>query len=123
MDERIFLGGAFANIIIGKPYEIVTESYLESMNFETYDFAEKHAKYLMTKFLRALLYLNKNSRHSTTSWQAIPIQDFSEEWWDESIEVINEKLFEKYNIPLKIREFVNKNFQPKNEDSIINFEK
>ncbi len=121
MNESAGLGGAFSDILIAAPNEAATETFLESGSFETKIEAQKHAKYLMTKFCRALLYLNKFSQHSTTSWGAIPIQDYSEYWWDSSIEEINKQLFIKYNIPKNIECFVNKNIQTKSEINIINF--
>ncbi len=122
MSEKTGLGGAFSDIIIASPYEACTETYLESGKFDSYVTAKKHAKYLMTKFARALLYMNKFSQHSTSSWGAIPIQNYNEDWWNLSISEINEKLFEKYNIPQNIRDFVNKNIQTKSESNIVNYE-
>ena len=75
----------------------------------------------MTKFARALLYVNKYSQHSTTSWGAIPVQDYSETWWGKSISEIDYELFEKYDVPINIREFVVSNFQTKSESNIINY--
>ena len=121
MSESSGLGGAFSDIIIGFPNEACTETYLESGSFDCFNTAKKHAKYLFTKFARALLYLNKFSQHSTTSWDAIPIQDYSEDWWDKSISEIDEYLFDKYNIPNEIRIFVRKNIQTKSETNIVNF--
>ena len=105
------------------PGEACTETYLESGLFDSFEIAQKHAKYLMTKFCRALLYVNKFSQHSTSSWGAIPIQDYSEEWWSETIDKIDEHLFDKYCIPEEIRKFVIKNIQTKNESNIVNFKK
>lgn len=119
--EKNGLGGSFSDIVIGFPQQACTETYLESGEFDDYDTAKKHAKYLMTKFLRALLYLRKYSQHSTTSWGAIPIQSYKEKWWDESIEKIDEKLFQKYNIPDEVKQFVYKNIQTRTEKNIINF--
>jgi hypothetical protein len=76
----------------------------------------------MTQFARALLYVNKHSQHSTTSWGAIPIQDYSESWWDKSIAEIDEELITKYNIPENIEKFIRKNIQVKTESNITNFE-
>lgn len=121
MSEKTGLGGAFSDIIIGFPNDICTETYLESGCFNSLDKAKKHAKYLLTKFARALLYANKYSQHSTTAWGAVPVQDYSEKWWNESIEKINEYLFEKYSVPKNIIDFVNNNIQTKNETNIINF--
>ena len=121
MSEKTGLGGAFSDVIIANPFESCTETYLESGCFNTYDDAKKHAKYLMTKFARALLYMNKTSQHSTNAWSSVPVQDFNESWWTLSIKEINEKLFDKYNVPKDIRDFVNKNIQLKDESNIINF--
>lgn len=121
MSEKTGLGGAFSDIIIGKPNEACTETYLESGCFDTPDLVRKHAKYLMTKFCRALLYVNKFSQHSTTAWGAVPVQNYQEEWWNLSIKEIDEKLFEKYQVPNDIKEFVFKNIQTKIEGNIINF--
>lgn len=121
MSEKTGLGGAYADIIVAKPYEICTETYQESGCYEDLDSARKQAKYLMTKFARALLYVNKLSQMSTTAWGAVPIQDFSEEWWDESIEIINKKLMEKYHVPNDIVDFVEENIQGRSEDNIVNF--
>ena len=93
MSATAGLGGAFADIIVAKPYEICTETYLESGCFDNLDKAQKHAKYLMTKFARAMLFVNKTSQHSTTAWGDVPSQDYSEEWWNKSIAEIDECLF------------------------------
>ena len=123
MDEqKNGLGGAFADIIIALPGEICTERYLVSGSFDDKETAQKHAKYLMTKFARALLYMNKTSQHSTTAWGAIPVQDYSESWWGESISSIDNHLFKKYNIPTSVKKYVEDNIQPKQETNIINFE-
>lgn len=79
MVRKFGLGGAYSDIIIASPNVATTETWLESGNFDTFDLARKHAKYLMTTFARALLYINKHSQHSTTAWGAVPIQDYSEE--------------------------------------------
>lgn len=121
MSEGSGLGGSYANIIIAKPFEICTETYQESGKFSTFDMARKHAKYLLTKFARALLYVNKVSQMSTTAWGAVPIQDFSEPWWDKSIKEIDDELMKKYDVPQHVIDFIYKNFQTKDESNIVNF--
>lgn len=121
MCETSGLGGAFSDIIIASPNEACTETYLESGPFDSIHTAQKQAKYLMTKFCRALLYVNKFSQHSTSSWGAIPTQTFQEPWWNESISQIDEHLFDKYNVPENIKEFVRNNIQEKSEKNIVNF--
>lgn len=115
------LGGAYADIIIGSPHEICTETFQESGCFDDYETAKKHAKYIMTKFARALLFVNKVSQMSTQAWGAVPIQDYHEPWWNEPISAIDEHLFEKYGVPSNIKDFVKKNIQEKTTENIVNF--
>lgn len=121
MSEDSGLGGAYSDIIIASPNVATTETWQESGQFENFEQAKKHAKYLMTRFTRALLYINKHSQHSTTAWGAVPIQNYSETWWDESIELLEYRLFDKYNIPEDVRQFVIDNIQQKSEANIVNF--
>lgn len=121
MDEKAGLGGAYSDIIIGRPHEISTETYQEQGPFETITDAKKHAKFLMTKFARALLYINKHSQHSTTAWGAVPVQDYCEAWWDKSINEIDNALMKKYKIPSKIKDFVMENIQIKSERNITGY--
>lgn len=121
MSDNGYLWWAFSDIIIWLPNEACTETYLESWCFDDYETAKKHAKYLMTKFCRALLFMNKTSQHSTTSRWAIPQQDYSEARWDKSIKEINDELFKKYKIPEDVMDYVNKNIQTRNESNILNY--
>lgn len=121
MSEQAGLGGAYSDVIIAKPYEIVTETYQEQGSFVTIADAKKHAKFLMTKFARALLYLNKHSQHSTTAWGAVPVQDYSEAWWKKSVKEIDIELIKKYKIPEKIKQFIIANIQEKSEKNIVNY--
>ena len=119
MDGK-YLGGSYSDIIIAEPFEICTETYQEQGAYSTKDEARKHAKYILTRFARALLYMNKHSRHSTTAWGAVPVQSFTEPWWDQSIDDIDKRLMEKYNIPSSIQKFVFENIQERGENNIIN---
>lgn len=119
--KGVGLGGAFADIIIANPKDVTTETFTEPGNFKDFDTAKKHAKYLMTRFVRALLYVNKHSLHSRSAWGAVPIQDYSEHWWDESIEQLEVRLFDKYKVPNDVRSFVIENIQQKSEKNIVNY--
>jgi superfamily II DNA or RNA helicase len=121
MSEDTGFGGAFSDIIIAYPNVATTETWQESGLFENFEQAKKHAKYLMTRFTRSLLYVNKHSQHSTTAWGAVPIQDYTESWWHESIQQLENRLFDKYNIPADVRRFVLENIQKKTESNIVNF--
>lgn len=117
------LGGAFADIIIAGPNEASSESYQESGCFSSFDEAQKHAKYLMTQFCRALLFINKFGQDSPRAWGAVPCQNYSEDFWNGSIAEIDEALMNKYNVPQNIRDFVKNNIQARTEKNIINFQK
>ena len=122
MDEKKYYGGTFSDIIIGYPSECCTETYLESGGFDTKFFAVCHAKYLLTKFARALLYLNKYTRvNSSSAWASVPVQDYHEDFWNGTIAEIDVALMDKYNVPNNIRQFVFANIQTKTEDNIVNF--
>ena len=123
MSESAGLGGAFSNIIIAEPNVICTETFLISGVFDTFDIAQKHSKYMMTAFFRGLLFMNKYSQHSTTSWGSIPMQTYEEDWWNKDISTINMELFKKYNIPQDIVNYVNANIQKRTESNIVNFDK
>lgn len=123
MSEKSGLGGAYSDIIIGKPNDICTETFVECGVCDTFRDAKCFAKYAMTKFVRALIYINKVSQQSSRSvWTCVPKQTFSETWWDKSISEIDEQLFAKYNVPADITEFVRKNIQTKDESNIINLQ-
>lgn len=120
-----YLGGAYADIIVTLPNEVCTENFLESGQFDTFQEARCHAKYLMTKFCRALLYRNKNSQdNSRDKWISVPIQTYTEDWWvTDDIDELDSHLFDKYKVPQNIRKFVMKNIQTKTIANIINYSK
>lgn len=115
------LGGAYSDIIIAYPGEATLGTFIESGSFEDFDHVRKHAKYLMTRFYRGLLFANKHSIINSTALDAIPIQNYNESWWEKDIDYIETKLFEKYNIPDNIRIFITENIQKKSESNIVNF--
>ena len=114
------LGGAYADIYIAQPNDACTETYLECGSFDSEREAMYLAKYLMTRFTRALIFKHKFSHNNTrVAYTSVPKQDFTEDWWNLSIEEINEKLFDKYGIPQDVRDQVNANIQTKDESNII----
>ena len=75
----------------------------------------------MTRFVRALLFAKKNSQdNSKEKWISVPVQDYSEDWWNLSIDEIEEHLFDKYSIPEDIRIFVREKIQKRDESNIRN---
>ena len=121
MDKGTGIGGSYADIAIAEPKDICSYSYNVCGGSDTKEDAVKIAKYMLTKFFRALLAYNKMGKHATSeTFLAIPTQDFHEDWWNESIAQIDEHLFDKYNVPDNIRSFVRSNIQTRSEDNIIN---
>ena len=118
-----YLGGTYADIIIGYPNEICTETYMETGKFDNLELAKCHAKYLMTKFARCLLMDNKYAHDCYQSaWKSVPIQNYSEDFWkSDDIDYIDECLFDKYSLPEHLREFIRKNIQPRTVRNIINY--
>lgn len=121
MSESTGLGGAYSNIVIASPNEACIETFQESGAFDSYKTAERHAKYLLTKFARACLYINKFSQHTTSAWGSVPIQNYKEKWWDKPISELDDELFKKYKIEKKICDFIKNNFQTKDESCIVNY--
>lgn len=115
------IGGAYADVMIASPKEICSYSFNVCGVSENKDNAIFAAKYLLTKFLRAMLAINKKGKDATSeNFKGVPAQDFHEDWWNESIAKIDERLFDKYNVPPNIREFVRNNIQTRTEENIIN---
>ena len=93
-------------IILGKPGEVCTETFLQIGKFENAEIAENCLSYIKTKFFRALLFFNRHSLNiSKKSFELIPIQDFSQKWNDE-------KLYKKYNFEQKEIDFINSIIKP-----------
>lgn len=115
------LGGAYADIIIAFPKEATLGTFIESGGFDDYNTAKKHAKYLMSRFYRAALYVNKHSIINSTAYGSVPVQNYTEDWWNSTIDEIDEHLFEKYNLPEHLRQYIRDNIQRKSERNIVNF--
>lgn len=93
-------------IIIGLPNEISTETFLLIGPFETKYIAENCLSYTKTKFYRALLYFNRIQKNlSQSTFNLIPLQDFSEPWTDE-------KLYRKYGLTEEEIAFVDSMIRP-----------
>jgi hypothetical protein len=74
--------------------------------FETENEAKNFLKYLQTNFVRGCLAINKFAQSlNSGELRAIPLVDFNEEWDDE-------KLYEKFKVSEKEREFIEKIILP-----------
>ena len=121
MDVNAGLGGAFADIIIAEPNDVCSMTYNTCGEFDDYETAKKHAKYMMTTFFRGLMFMNKDVKTSSrTAYTSVPVQDYKEDWWSGTIESIDKHLYEKYNA-MDLMVFFLENIQIKSENNIINF--
>ena len=78
-------------LIIGQPLEVCTETFLRIGNFTEELMAENCLAYIHSKFFRALLFFNRIQKNlSRSTFNLIPMQDFSKRWTDK-------QLYAKYN--------------------------
>lgn len=73
-------------IIIGRPGEICTETFLAIGPFDTEKECLNCLIYMNTNFFRALLYFGKGTMHVTSSvFSYIPLLNFNESWNDDKL--------------------------------------
>jgi len=95
-----------ATVRVLNPGEICTFSYLTVGCFGTIQEAENLKSYLLSKFVRFLLLQSISSIHITkNNFQFVPMQDFTEPWYDE-------KLYKKYNINSEDIAFIDSLIRP-----------
>lgn len=106
--------------ILGKPYlgkkeTICTDSLIPIGGFDNEIEMNNLYKYLRTKFLRFMVGVLKSSQNIyQTVYKFAPIQDFTENSdidWSNSIDSIDEQLFEKYNLLEEEREYIKKSIK------------
>lgn len=87
-----------------------TESFLSIGAFETKIEAENAAKYVQSKFTRALLGVLKVTQDITPAkWKYVPLQDFtpnSDINWSTSIRDIDQQLYKKYGLSQQEIDFI-----------------
>lgn len=119
MAANIGLGGSYSNICVAVPGDACSETFIEFGPFASQNEAIKAAKYFMTKFFRALLFLAKDSQNTAKDkYRYIPLPDFSDQIWQSKITELDPALFELYDIPAVTREFILQNVQPRSEANI-----
>lgn len=93
-------------LIIGKPNEMCTETFLQIGGFTNLETTNNCLSYIKTKFFRALLFYNRHSLNiSKESFNLIPIQDFSKPWTDE-------ELYAKYGLTQEEIDFIESMIRP-----------
>ena len=114
MASGIF-GEAISQPLVGTPGMTSTPTYLRVGMFKTKLEAENCAKYIKTKFSRAMLGIKKvTPDNAVPVWENVPVQDFtsnSEIEWSKPISEIDQKLYEKYKLSKEEIAFIEENVQ------------
>ena len=93
-------------IIVGKPNEICTETFLLVGPFENEQQQQNCLAYMQTDFFKILLFFGKGTMQVTKSvFDLIPLQDFNEAWTDE-------KLYAKYDLSPDEITFIERTIRP-----------
>ncbi|MDR0696831.1 MAG: restriction endonuclease, partial [Christensenellaceae bacterium] len=97
---------------IGLPGQICTETFLRIGCFVSEIDAQHCMKYMTSKFFRLLVGIKKNTQHtSASSYELIPMQDFTENSdidWAKTVNEIDEQLSRKYDLTKEQIEYINK---------------
>ena len=95
-------GEVLPDAIFGGPNDGATVTYISVGIFSTPMESENCAKYLKTKFVRALLGILKVTQDNTPGkWEYVPLQDFTAESdidWSKPISEIDIQLYDKYGL-------------------------
>lgn len=119
MSDSIGLGGSYANICVARPGDVCSETFIEFGPFSDHDETIKMAKYFMTKFFRALLFLAKDSQNTARDkYKYIPVPDLSLPFWQRKVADLDQELFDYYRVPRSSQDFILQNVQPRNESNI-----
>lgn len=95
-------------IIIGRPNEIATETFLMIGPFDNELRAKNCLSYIKTKFFRSLLYFNRIQKNcSKETFNLIPLVSFLEEWNDK-------KLYEKFKLTKYEIQYIENNVKEMN---------
>lgn len=93
-------------VMIQRPNEVTTATYLVLGSFKTEKEALNYASYIKCKFSRFLIQLTLSSMHITRSnFQFVPLQDFTRPWTDE-------ELYAKYGLTDEEIQFIESMIRP-----------
>lgn len=118
---KLFFGKAFNSFrtihpktIKGHPGTLCTETFLNIGDFNTENEMLNCATYMETKFFRALYHYNRASFiGSSSTFDFIPLQDFSKSWTDE-------ELYKKYKLTEEEIAYIENNIDPMgNQDDLV----
>lgn len=95
---------------VGYPQEGAADTFLSAGKFLTEVEPKNLAKYMKTKFFRALLGIKKVTQHCPPAvWEMIPLQDFtinSDIDWSKSVKEIDLQLYNKYGLDEQEIDFI-----------------
>lgn len=95
-------GEELTDPVIGFPGEGSSDTYLSAGPFGTEIEARNLARYMKTKFFRALLGVKKVTQHCPPHvWEMVPLQDFtsnSDIDWSKPVKEIDQQLYKKYGL-------------------------
>ena len=96
--------------LVGEPLVGHTDTFLTIGGFDTKVEAMNVLQYIKTKFARTMLGVLKITQHNSRStWQNVPLQDFtanSDIDWSKSISAIDQQLYRKYGLDQSEIDFI-----------------
>lgn len=99
-------GKVIGNITEGAPDTICSGTYLMVGPFSSKEEMKNAKSYMVTKFFRALVAINKISQNASYKvYETVPMQDFSKPWTDE-------ELYAKYNLTQEEIDFIESMIKP-----------
>jgi len=102
--------------LVSAPGTGFTQTFMSVGRFDTEDEAQACAKYLKSKFARAMLGVLKTTQHnSAIKWRYVPLQDFTGESdidWTKSIPEIDQQLYAKYKLDADEIAFIEAQVKP-----------
>ncbi|MBP5768770.1 MAG: Eco57I restriction-modification methylase domain-containing protein [Fibrobacter sp.] len=104
------MGEALSTPLVGDPLVGYTQSFISFGCFDSKKEAKACLKYIKTQFARVMLGVLKVTQdNSREVWKYVPMQDFASNNdidWTQSIEDIDNQLFNKYKLSKQEREFI-----------------
>ena len=99
-------GKVIGSITEGEPGVICSGTYLMVGPFSSKEEMKNAKSYMVTKFFRALVAINKISQNASYKvYETVPMQDFSKPWTDE-------ELYAKYNLTQEEIDFIESMIKP-----------
>lgn len=110
------LGEVLSTPLIGEPLIGYTQSFIGIGAFDTKEEASAALKYVKSKFMRTMLGILKVTQHNHTDvWKFVPMQDFtanSDIDWSKDIPNIDKQLYNKYDLDIFERQFIEEKVKP-----------